>query len=135
MLLENEGISKRLKDVFIFYLISSSRPFHEMLFPRKQQIKKLYDDKFLGMNLDRISLEDLDTAFNQLVFFLKKTFEEKDIEFLKSLLLLKPKWELSPIKNMKDYPSIKWRLFNIEKMDSFKKQKEIMQLDKYLIIN
>lgn len=131
ILLENEGITKEIKDVFLFYLISSSRPFHEILSPNKQQIKKLFEDKFLGMNFEKISLEDLDTAYKKLVSNLRKVIERKDIDFLKSILELKPLWSLSTVKNIAEFPSIKWRLFNIEKMDSFKREKEIIALEKY----
>ncbi len=131
ILLENEGITKELKNLFLFYLMSTSRPFHEILNPRKQPIKKIFEDKFLGMNFERITVNDLDSAYHKLVSDLKQKIEKKDIEFLKSILKLKPNWDLSPVQNMIEFPSIKWRLFNIEKMNAFKREKEIIELDKY----
>ena len=131
-LLDNEGITKDLKDAFIFYLISSPKPFIEILNPRKKTIDDVYRDKFLGMTTENVSIRLLDNAFRELVEILYTSLTENDLEFLVSLLELKPKWQLSPIENLPDYPSIKWRMLNIKKMDSFKRALEIKKLKEFL---
>lgn len=131
LLLEGQGITKKLKDVFLFYLISSARPFHELLSPKKQPIKTLFEQKFLGMNFEKITIEDLDDAYNTLVKKLKESIEENDIELLRTILQLNPQWHLSKIKNIENYPSIKWRMLNVEKMSEAKRQKELKELNRY----
>jgi predicted nucleotidyltransferase component of viral defense system len=130
-LLNNEGLTKKLKDAFIFYLVSSPKPFFEVLNPHKKQVDEIYRDKFSGMTTQKVLLRELDETFHDLVKIIKQNFTESDIEFLISLLELKPKWDLIFVKNLYDYPSIKWRMLNITKMDPFKRTVEIRKLQEY----
>jgi hypothetical protein len=101
--------------------------------PRPQNIADLYRDKFSGMTQLGMSPASLMQALPELISALRDKFTRNDIAFLKTLLELKPNWELSPIENLQDYPSVKWRLLNLKKMDPFKRTMEMKKLDEYLI--
>jgi predicted nucleotidyltransferase component of viral defense system len=45
-LLDNEGITEKIKDSFLFYLISHNRPINELLNPNFKDISKLYHNEF-----------------------------------------------------------------------------------------
>lgn len=133
LLLKTKGMNEDLKNTFLFYLISSSKPFYEVLNPNQKEIEPLFLDKFLGMEVGvSTTISSLDRAFKDLVLRLKKFITEKDILFLSSLLSLNPKWDLYAFPKIKNYPSIKWRLFNLEKMSKAKRNKEIAKLEKYI---
>lgn len=132
LLLDNEGISDNLKNVFIYYLISAPKPFFEVLMPRTHSIENLYRDKFSGMSQNEVSTAELEQSLHELIATLRDKFTEQDVMFLKSLLELKPRWDLTTIGYLQDYPSVKWRLLNLKKMNSFKRTMEMKKLDEYL---
>jgi predicted nucleotidyltransferase component of viral defense system len=48
-LLENEGLTTALKNTFLVYLISHSRPIAELLNPNRQNIEEIYKAEFEDM--------------------------------------------------------------------------------------
>ncbi len=59
-LFENEGLTGSLRKTFIVYLLSHSRPIHEVLKPNELDIKEVYEKEFMGMvTQGDSSLEDL----------------------------------------------------------------------------
>jgi len=129
-LLNNEGISESLKDVFLYYLICSSRPFHEILDARWMDIDAVFRDKFQGMSDESISVDILKESFFALKNKLKKMISEEDKEFLISLLNLTPDWSLYEFDHIRDFPAFRWRMFNLKKMDGFKRSMQIKTLRK-----
>jgi len=132
VLLANEGMSSRLKDIFLFYLISSPKPFIELLDPNWMPIDKVFRQHFLGMSGRNISANSLEKAFFNLKDSLRSVVKGDDIRFLISLLNLENNWDLSPLGNLEKYPAIKWRLFNLKKMDKFKREVEIAKLERWI---
>lgn len=51
LLLENEGLTEKIKKAFIVYLISHDRPIVEVLNPGLQDIKQIFENEFAGMTL------------------------------------------------------------------------------------
>ncbi|MCB9228242.1 MAG: nucleotidyl transferase AbiEii/AbiGii toxin family protein [Deltaproteobacteria bacterium] len=131
LLLENEGITEKLKDAFLFYLISSKRPYHEILNSRTKNIDNTFKKSFEGMVDGNITVSHLSQALIDLRLSLKKMMSRQDLDLLVSTLEMKPRWELSKISDLGSYPSVKWRLFNIGKMRSDKRQREIHLLSKW----
>ena len=50
---------------------------------------------------------------------------EKEKEFLFSVKSMKPRWDLIDVEHIKDLPAVKWKLLNLEKMDT-KSHKEAL---------
>lgn len=61
-LLDNEGISDTLMDVFIVYLISSNQPISKLLQPNLIDIERIYAQQFVGMPIEPMSLEVLENT-------------------------------------------------------------------------
>lgn len=135
LLLENEGISSKLKHSFIYYLISHNRPINELLFPNFKDIKSLYDLEFKEMAQVEVSLNELIEVQKKLPTEILKTFDENDKKFLFSFASNKPEWSLVHDQKIKDFPSVKWKMLNQEKMGKAKMEKYIEMISKVLGLN
>ena len=56
LLLDNEGITDKIRTAFIVYLISHNRPMNELLNPTFQDISHQFKIEFEGMMFNRITL-------------------------------------------------------------------------------
>ncbi|MBK8945354.1 MAG: nucleotidyl transferase AbiEii/AbiGii toxin family protein [Ignavibacteriae bacterium] len=128
-----EGITKDIITAFIFYLISHDRPMVEVLNPNLIEIKQIYENEFIGMTSVIVSLEDLLNIRKNLITDIKNKLTEEQKEFILSFKNIKPDWGLSGIKNLDQYPSVKWKLLNLEKMSKQKHQIAYAKLKEYLI--
>jgi predicted nucleotidyltransferase component of viral defense system len=120
-LLENEGITPEVKDSFIFFLISHNRPINELLNPNFKDISREYREEFVDMAKNEVSLEELLANREKLVHQIKSSLAENDKKFLLGFVANEPDWSLVRDSKIKDYPSVKWKLMNQEKMGKAKK--------------
>jgi hypothetical protein len=132
-LLENEGISEKLKNSFIVYLLSHPRPMAELLAPRMKDIKTLYQKEFLGMSVEVVSVEKLLRTRVDLIRELHGKLTDDDKNFLLSVKSNQPKWELFAYPEAKNLPAIKWKLYNLSKMSKLKRKTSLTKLEKILI--
>lgn len=131
-LLDNEGISDELMDVFIVYLISSNQPISKLLNPHLIDISDVFKEQFVGMTTEPIELKILEETRIELIFIVNKKLTANHKEFLISFKEGDPKWELLPFQNIKDLPSVKWKQLNLNKMDSKHRLEAIQKLKKVL---
>ena len=129
-LLENEGITTDLKDSFIFYLISHSRPINELLSPNFKDIKREYQNEFVDMAKNEVSLYELEKTREKLVSQIKSSLTVNDKKFLISFVRNVPDWSLVRDRKIRDYPSVRWKLLNQESMKAGKKNEYITNLEK-----
>lgn len=127
LLLENEGITNGIRKAFVVYLASHSRPIHELLNPNLLDITLPYQNEFVGMTNENITLKELISARDQLILNLKSNLSEKERMFLLSLKNMEPDWPLTGIKNLDQFPALQWKLMNLKKM---LKEKHVESLDK-----
>ncbi len=120
-LLENEGITPEVKDSFIFYLISHNRPINELLNPNFKDISREYREEFVDMAKNEVSLEELLANREKLVHQIRSSLTENDKKFLVGFVSNEPNWTLVRDSKIQGYPSVKWKLFNQEKMSKAKK--------------
>jgi hypothetical protein len=66
-LLAHEGINDELRRAFIVYLVSSNRPFAELLAPRRIDIAQEFTRGFDGMTDTTVTVDDLVGAREQLI--------------------------------------------------------------------
>ena len=126
LLLDNEGITDKIRKAFIIYLASHDRPMHELLAPKPKNIRKIYENEFAGMTVDAVSYEDLLIARETGVETLGKELTSGEREFLVSLKAGQPKWNSIGLKGVENLPAIQWKLTNVRKM-SATKQSELME--------
>ena len=131
-LLENEGITPEVKDSFIFYLISHNRPINELLNPNFKDISREYREEFVDMAKNEVSLEELLANREKLVHQIRNLIDERDRKFLLSFVSNEPDWNLVRDARIKDFPSVKWKLFNQTKMKKDKVANYIEQVKSVL---
>ena len=127
-LLKNEGISEKLKNTFLVYLISHNRPMAELLDPRPQNISTLYESEFKGMTFEDISLENLYKTRDALVEIIHKELNQNDRKFLLSLKEGNPNWDLFAYPEAALLPAVRWKLHNLNKMNAEKKKEALSKL-------
>ncbi len=121
-LLENEGITAKIRQAFLVYLASHDRPMHELLNPSFKNILENFNEEFVGMTNDKVKYEELEYSREQSLILIKKGLTAKEKEFLLSLKVGEPKWNLIDIPSIENLPSLKWKLINIKKMEYKKHQ-------------
>ena len=112
LLLENEGFTDDIKRGFIFGLVGSNRPTHEMLNPNLLDQRMAFENQFEGMSAIEFSYDEYEATRLQLIETIQSSLNESDKVFLKSFNSLEPDWS---IYDFQDFPSVKWKLLNLEK--------------------
>lgn len=132
MFMENDNYTRKLHETFIVYLLSSNRPIDELLNPREKDMKTAFSTLFSGMTTKRFDYSLLESTRKKLFGLVLSSFSEKDKEFLLSFNAGIPAWNLFPLDELQHFPSIKWKLHNIQIMNHKKRDEEIERLKKSL---
>ena len=112
LLLDNEGFTDEIKRGFLFGLVSSNRPTHEMLNPHLLDQRVAFENQFEGMSSIEFSYDEYEATRLQLIETIQSSLNESDKAFLLSLTGLDTDWS---IYDFQDFPSVKWKLLNLEK--------------------
>jgi hypothetical protein len=134
LLLKNEGLTEKIRRAFIVYLISHSRPMIEILSPQPKDMRGVFEKEFRDMIAEDVTYELLEETREQLVSLLLKDLTTQERKFIVSVKKGIPDWDLLGLEGVENLPAVKWKLFNIEKMDSSKHKKALHRLRAYLMI-
>ena len=104
----------------------------ELLRPRYQDIKKVFENEFDGMTFVKISLRELEEAREILVRKIHKGLTDKEKKFIVSVKKGKPEWELLGLRGINLLPAVQWKLLNISRMDKVKRNTALKKLGKSL---
>lgn len=129
-LLENEGFSQEVKTGFILALLSSDRPLHELLRPTMLDQVSVFENHFEGMTLEEFTYSEFEKTRENLVQTIHANLTREDREFILSIKGLAPRWD---IYDFKDFPSVKWKLQNIQKLyegNESKYAEQLLRLEK-----
>lgn len=132
LLLENEGISDKLRKTLIAYLISNNRPIVELLNPNLIDIANVFNQEFSGMTMDNVSIEELIKSRDELIDQIHSSISDDDINFLLSFKSKTPKWELLGLDGVENLPSIRWKMLNLDRMSKNKHAEVFDKLQKFL---
>ncbi|MCG8018616.1 MAG: nucleotidyl transferase AbiEii/AbiGii toxin family protein [Candidatus Thiodiazotropha sp. 'RUGA'] len=132
ILLENEGISSELMELFVVYLISSNRPIAELLAPRLQPLQAAYEQQFQGMSLQPVTVKQLEDTRNTMIESLRHQLTDNHKRFLLSLKSGEPKWDLLKHVHAQDLPAVLWKLENIQRLTSKQREEALSKLHKTL---
>lgn len=132
LLLENEGITDKLRKAFIVYLISHPRPIEEVLNPNRIDIRDVFAKEFKGMTSEDIKLEKLLETRGELVEIIRQSLTANEKAFLISFKDKHPEWELLGMNDIDKMPAVKWKLENLNRMSPAKHKAAILKLSKYL---
>jgi len=112
LLLKENNYSEEIKRGFIYSLVCSNRPTHEMLNPNLIDQRMTYENQFQGMSKIEFIYDDFEQTRLELIETVKASLNENDKRFLLSLNRLEPDWS---IYDFEQYPSVKWKLLNLQK--------------------
>jgi predicted nucleotidyltransferase component of viral defense system len=118
LLLENEGISPRLKEAFLVYLLSHNRRFLEILNPSLLELRESYAADFSGMTAIPVELADLEQARMALIVEVNRTLTPGDKEFLIAFNEGDPDWDHLRVLHARDLPAVRWKLRNLDRMNA-----------------
>jgi predicted nucleotidyltransferase component of viral defense system len=131
-LLQHEGITERLKNAFMVYLMGHNRPMAELLAPTYQDIAPLYRTEFEGMAFEPVGLEQLQDTLPKLVTQIHKALNDDDRHFLLDLKEGNADWKKFPLPEVQSLPAIQWKLSNLERMTMDKRRTAARKLEKVL---
>jgi len=132
-LYRKEGITDRIRQAFIVYLLSHNRPIAELLDPQlKDDLGETFRESFEGMAFDPVPLDDMVETWKKVVKKVNKDFTEEEREFILSFKRKSPKWDLFPHKEIKHLPGIQWKMMNLEKMSPKKHKAACEKLERVL---
>lgn len=131
-LLENEGITPRLKESFIVYLISHNRRILEILKPNYKDITDMYNTDFEGMTTDPVSIGELEGARELLVKKISLSLNDKDRDFLISFKAGVPDWSYFSVTHIKELPAVKWKQYNLDQLKAGPRKQMVKELEQVL---
>lgn len=132
LLLEDTGITSEIRRSFVVYLAGHNRPMNELLSPNLLDISSLYNEQFMGMTQEEVSLQELQELQENLSHTLVQTLDEDERQFLLSMKRGEPEWDRLGIENLNQFPALQWKLMNIRKMSSTKSESEYKRLQSIL---
>ena len=131
-LLDNEGIDDSLRRSFLVYLISGSRPMHEVLTARRKDMTADFERGFDGMTEEPVTLEELNAARETFIAEAVGKMPDAHRKFLISFVRGKPDWTSIGLPEAANLPAVKWRQQNLNKLTPEKRAAEIADLEKVL---
>jgi len=132
LLLENEGITDKIRKAFVVYLISHPRPIVELLNPNLKDIESVFTGEFQGMTIIEIKLEELERVREQLIKQINEDLTKKEKRFLLSFKRMEPEWDLLNLDGVEKLPAVKWKLLNLNQMEKKKHKTAVEKLKKHL---
>lgn len=112
-LLENEGFTVEVKQGFLFLLLGSNRPLHELLDPNLKDQRQVLKNQFDGMSSIPFSYPDFEETRLLLIKTIQQHLTKQDKAFLLSFINLIPDWSLYDFEK---FPAIQWKLQNLSNL-------------------
>jgi len=119
-LLDNEGLTAEIKKGLLYGLLCSNRPIHEVLFPNLQDQRQAMENQFVGMSSEKFEYADFEATRNELISSIHTTLTDDDITLLLSFTNAEPNWG---IFDFSEFPAVRWKLQNLEKLKDRNLQK------------
>lgn len=107
-----------VKNGFMFCLLGSDKPIIESLNPNPIDQREALDNQFDGMTDEPFTYEDYQNARLNLIGVVNQGLNHEDKDFLISFEDGNPDWSKSCAGDLSGFPSVRWKLQNIEKLKS-----------------
>ena len=125
-LLNDVGFSIEIKDGFLFFLLCSKRPIHELLRPHSIDQSTVFESQFKGMTDTSFGYDEYERTRKLLIKTINESLTKEDKDFLLSFSKGEPYWGKVDYSR---FPAIKWKLLNIKKLKENNFQKYEEQVD------
>jgi len=128
-LLMGTGFTEDIKSGFMFFLLCSKRPIHEILNPQLINHEAVFSSQFKWMTDQPFTYKEYEEVRTLLINTIHKRLTKDDKEFLLTFVKGKPIWEKV---NYSMYPSIKWKSMNIDNLkrtnpEKFQEQVKLLE--------
>ena len=123
-ILEKEGYTAEIKTGFLYCLLSSARPLHEILSPQLLDQQQVMQNQFDGMSEDTFTYKAFEEARQLLIDTIQQNLTAYDKEFLLRFKGLIPEWSQY---DFLAFPSVRWKLQNLERLKAINPDKYSMQ--------
>jgi hypothetical protein len=131
-LLANEGISDKLRQAFLIYVISHPRPMAEILAPSRKNIEDEYRRGFDGMTEIPASPDDLTAAREAIIRIMVVEMPDDHRRFLIGFKQGAPDWTLLGIPEAQNLPAVRWKQQNLDGLDPERRAKLSSALEQVL---
>lgn len=119
-----------VKDGLIFCLLGSDRPIHESFVPNLIDQHDALERQFSGMSEIPFGYDDFESTRDRLVRDVNSLMTEEDKRFLIDFESLAVDWGDTPYFSFREYPSVKWKMQNLQKLKALNPKKLMAEADK-----
>jgi hypothetical protein len=131
-MMENIGYTEEVSEGFIFCLLSSKRPVHEILQPSFLDHRSTLTNQFSGLTNEAFTWQMYESTRDQLVETVNRNLTSEARQLLLSFVDGSPRWNRFDFGR---FPAIQWKLMNIltlKKQNPSKHEKQLCELKKIL---
>ena len=114
----------------MFTLLGSNKPFIESLSPHTINLQEALENQFRGMTDIPFTYENYEKAREHLITFINSILSEEDEAFLISFEEGNPLWENSAYNIFRNFPSVQWKLLNVNKLKTQNFAKHRQEVDR-----
>jgi len=132
LLLQQEGLTDSLLEVFVVYLLSGDRSLADMMSPSLVPIAATFEDQFRGMTLVPVTVQELERTRTPMISLIQSRLTERQRQFLLSFKRGEPNWELLSVTGVADLPAVQWKLTNVRRMSAAKRGQAVERLRRVL---
>ena len=115
-LFERGGLTPDVVECFVCHLAGHNRPAHEVLFSRDQDMSAAFENEFVGMTRNPITLAELEAGRRKLKKELPVALTANHRAFLLGLLAGEPDWKLMKCPHLSQLPAIRWKLQDLARL-------------------
>ncbi len=119
-----------VKEGLIFCLLGSDRPIHESFAPNLIDQHEAMERQFAGMSEISFSYDDFEATRKKLIGDVNNVMTEDDRKFLTDFEELTVDWKNTPYSSFRDYPSVRWKIQNLQKLQVANPKKLKAEADK-----
>ena len=131
-LLANEGIDDAMRAAFVVYLLSSNRPMHEVLSPKRSDLSVGFAS-LSAMVVNPVRVDVLERTRETLVSDIVDNMPDHHRRFLMSFEKGEPDWSLLEVPHAKTLPAVRWRMQNLAKVGKKRRAELIARLEASLV--
>ncbi|MBF0335863.1 MAG: nucleotidyl transferase AbiEii/AbiGii toxin family protein [Alphaproteobacteria bacterium] len=125
---EAGGITALTRQTFVACLCGHNRPINELLTPNRIDIARAFENDFVGMTFEGVTLDRLQATRDWLFSTLPASLSHDERRFLASLKAGRPDWALMPFPHLQTLPAVRWKLRNIETLKAKNPKKHAAML-------
>lgn len=132
LLLQQEGLTDALLEVFVVYLLSGDRSLADMVSPSLQPIAATFEGQFRGMTIVPVTVQELEETRTTMISLIQSRLTERQRQFLLSFKRGEPDWTLLSVTGVADLPAVQWKLMNVRRMSAAKREQAVERLRRVL---